>query len=461
MRKGRRGGARWPRTRWILATLAALALAGCGEVDVEQVRVCARLIPALEAPGAEIEVGPGTTDATAEHAVRMDYRVGRPEVEPARHWISCRFGGGGLERDRLRLTGVVTDRGELSEIRVFMLRQYWLGLYEGQAQPAGDGAGRARSWSRALLYGLQLGLGGISVGCLYGLLAIGYTLVYAIIGRINLAFGEIAMVGAYTTFIAVTALALVGTSTLPLALVLVLLVVAAVGAVHGLVTERVVFRPLREVPSQAPLIATLGLAIFLQEALRLLQGADERWVQPVFSAAHDLGAAAGFTVTVSTSQILIVGLTVALYGGLWLLIGRTGFGRSVRAAADDSAMAGLCGVDVGRTIALVCSLGAAYAAIAGLVVLLRYGGASFSDGFLLGFKALTAAIVGGIGSVPGAMAGGLLIGVVEALWAGYLSSAYKDVAIFGLLAMVLIWRPHGLLGQPVPLANDRFLRRPS
>lgn len=454
----RRGGSRGVRARrWTTGALAALALAGCGEADVEQLRVCARLIPALEAPGAQIEVGQGTTDATAENAVRLGYQVGGHDVEPAARWISCRFGGRGFERDRLRLIGVVTDQGALSEIRVFMLRQYWLGVYEGQAQPD-DGAERGRSWWRALLYFLQLALGGISVGCLYGLLAIGYTMVYGIIGRINLAFGEIAMVGAYTTFIAVTALALVGTSMLPLALLLVLLLVAAVGAVHGLVTERLVFRPLREVPSQAPLIATLGLAIFLQEALRLLQGADDRWVQPVFSAAHDLGAAAGFTLTVSTSQILIVGLTMALYGGLWLLISRTGFGRSVRACADDIAIADLCGVAVGRTVALVFSLGAAYAAIAGLVVLLRYGGASFSDGFLLGFKALTAAIVGGIGSIPGAMAGGLLIGLVETLWAGYLSSAYKDVAIFGLLAVMLIWRPHGLLGQPVALANDRFVR---
>ena len=161
--------------------------------------------------------------------------------------------------------------GVLSEIRVFMLRRYWLDLYEAQAIRDGEDA-EERSWSRGLLYFLQLGVNGITVGCLYGLLAIGYTLVYGIVGRINLAFGEIAMVGAYTTFIAITALALLGLGPLPLALLAVLAVVAAVGAMYGFATERVVFRPLREVPSQAPLIATLGLAMFLQEALRLLQG---------------------------------------------------------------------------------------------------------------------------------------------------------------------------------------------
>jgi branched-chain amino acid transport system permease protein len=438
---------------------AALALAACTDVDFEQLRICERLIPAIEAPGAAIEVAQGTTDPGIENAVRLEYRLGS-DAEAA-HWISCQFGGRGFERDRLRLIGVVTDReGALSEIRVFLLRRYWLDLYEAQASTGVGPAEHAPSWSRELLYFLQLALNGISVGCFYGLLAIGYTLVYAIIGRINLAFGEIAMVGAYTTFIAVTALALGGVGALPLALLVVLLVIAAVGAVHGLVTERLVFRPLREVPSQAPLIATLGLAIFLQEALRLLQGAQDRWVQPIFSTAHQLGGATGFTLAVSTSQLIIVGLAVVLYAGLWLLMGRTSFGRAARACADDVAMAGLCGVNVERTTALIFCLGAAYAAVAGMVVLLRYGGATFHDGFILGFKALSAAIIGGIGSVPGAMLGGLLIGALEALWAGYLASAYKDVAIFGLLAAVLIWRPQGLFGEPVRLANDAFRQRP-
>jgi branched-chain amino acid transport system permease protein len=456
---GRRSGRR------TIFVICLLALSACAELDVEQARLCERLIPALEEAATDLTVTGREVDPAVANAVLVRYRALEPHAaaeapRSAERWLSCRFGGSGFERDRLRLTGVVTDRdGELSEVRTFLLRRYWLGLYEGQAQ---DGAGEDRRgpWHDAL-YALQLLVNAVTVGCLYGLLAIGYTLVYAIIGRINLAFGEIAMVGAYTTFIGVTALALIGGSTLPLALLAVLVLVAAVGAVHGFATERLVFRPLRDKPSQAPLIATIGLAIFLQEYLRLLQGSEDRWIQPVFSDAHALAASGGFAVTVSTSQLLIPAVAGALYGGLWLLMTRSRFGRQARACADDGEMAAFCGVDVGRVVALTFSLGAACAAIAGFVILLRYGGVRFYDGYFIGFKALTAAILGGIGSLPGAMLGGLLIGTLETFWAGYFSVGYKDVAVFGLLAAILIWRPHGLLGQPVRLANDAFLRRPS
>jgi branched-chain amino acid transport system permease protein len=458
-----RAARRYPRDFGALAALAlAWSLAGCAEADVEQLKVCERLIPAVEAEGAGIEIVRGTTDPAAANAVRVEYRLIEANGTAKDSWISCRFGGSGFARDRLRVTAVVTAReGALSEITVFMLRRYWLDLYEAQEPNQDRAAESGGAWPRDLLYFTQLVLNGLTLGCLYGLLAIGYTLVYGILDRINLAFGAIAIIGAYTTFIAVTALALLGLGPLPLALLLVMALVAGVGAMYGFATERLVFRPLREVPSQAPLIATLGLAIFLQEAIRLLQGANDRWVQPVFSGAHQLSAAPGFALTINTSQLIVIALSAALYAALWLVMARTRFGRAVRACADDVAMAALCGVNVERTVAVTFALGSAYAAIAGFVVLLRYGGASFHEGFLLGFKALTAAIVGGIGSVPGAMLGGVLIGALEIFWAGYLSLAYRDVVTFAVLAAVLIWRPQGLLGQPVRLANDAFRPRVS
>ncbi|MCC2663544.1 MAG: Cell division protein FtsH, partial [Geminicoccaceae bacterium] len=238
-----------------------LALGACSALDAEQARLCERVIPGIEDAAAGIAIEGREVDRAAANAVLIRYRIlepqGASEPEPsASRWLSCRFGGRGFEQGRLRLVGVVTDReGALSDIQVFFLRRYWLGLYEGQAQ--GAGAAQPAPWQSAL-YALQLGANALTLGCLYGLLAIGYTLVYAIVGRINLAFGEIAMVGAYSTFIGVTALALLGGGMLPLALLAVLALVTVVGAVHGLVTERLVFRPLRALPSQAPLIATIG-----------------------------------------------------------------------------------------------------------------------------------------------------------------------------------------------------------
>ncbi len=428
-----------------------LALAGCGGLDREQVDVCARLIPALDQRTITIE-----RQSAAGGTVALHYRATDASGRDSAHWITCRFAGRGLQQDRLRITAVRTDRqGELSPVALFMLREYWLGRYAAQARSGADDASGTASGS-GLLYLLQLMAHAVALGCIYGLLAIGYTLVYAIIGRINLAFGEIAMVGAYASFLGVAVLALLDVTALPLALFLVLLAAAACAAVHGLVTERAVFRPLRHARSQAPLIATIGLAILLQEYLRLTQGAGERWIQPVLSQAHPLAGGDGFTVALSTVQILILLLVPCLYGALWLLLQRSRFGRALRACAEDVDMAALCVVADDRTIAMTFVLGSAYAGIAGFVILLRYGGVGFYDGFLLGFKALTAAIIGGIGSVPGAMLGGLLLAVWESLWAGYLSIAYKDVAVFGLLAVTLIWRPAGLLGHADALPPRRW-----
>jgi branched-chain amino acid transport system permease protein len=436
-----------------LLALLVLPLAACRGPDLEQIDACARLIPALDDRPVEIDGQIAAADEVTVH-----YHAPGPAGASGAHWITCRFAGHGLQRDRLRITGVTTDQGELSAIQLYLLREFWLGRYQAQDRaevtesPPDEAQASAR---RQLLYLTQLGVHAVTLGCIYGLLAIGYTLVYGIIGQINLAFGGIAMVGAYAAFLAVAVIALIDLTALPLSLTLVLMFAAAVGAVHGLATERVLFRPLRHARSQAPLIATIGLAILLQEYLRLTQGAGDRWIQPVLSAAHELAAGDGFVVALSTAQILILLVVPCLYGGLWLLMQGSRFGRAARACADDLDMAGLCGVDVDRTIGLTFVLGSAYAAIAGFVILVRYGGVSFFDGYALGFKALTAAIIGGIGSIPGAMLGGLVLGFWETLWAGYLTIAYKDVAVFGLLAVTLIWRPGGLLGHTEALPPPR------
>jgi branched-chain amino acid transport system permease protein len=431
-----------------LLLLAALALGACERLDIEQVRDCERVIPALEDPGTRIEVLRGERHPAAKNAVVVHYRTLAGPEGPRTHWVSCRFGGAGLEAERRSLMAVTTDReGALSEIQLQILRRFWLGSLEAQAGAQAAPAPPRETALRALLYLLQTAINALVLCCVYGLLAVAYTLVYAIIGRINLAFGELSMIAAFTAWLAIVLFAAGGGFALPLALLIALILAVAATAVHGWAIQRVVFRRLRGSGSQAALIATIGLAIFLQESVRLTRGAGDRWLHPVFSESYPIAEAAGFPVAINAAQIIVVVLVAGLYAAHWSLGERGRFGLAWRACAQDGGMAALCGINVDRTAGLTFALGGAYAAVAGFVVALYYGGVSFHMGTLFGFKALTAAVVGGIGSVPGAMLGGILIALLETFWSAYLTIAYKDLAVFALLAIVLALRPEGLLDK--------------
>jgi branched-chain amino acid transport system permease protein len=297
-------------------------------------------------------------------------------------------------------------------------------------------------------YFLQQLINGLTLGMIYGLIAIGYTMVYGIVGMINFAHGEIFMIGAFIAFITFLALGLVGIGWVPLALLIVLVATMLLTSVYGWTLERVAYRPLRRSPRLAALITAIGMSIFLQNYVQLLQGARVKPLQPVVTGGVRFLEGGNFTVTFSYLQMLIILLTIGLMLGFTLLINRTALGRAQRACQQDLGMAALVGIDVDRTISLTFVLGAALASVAGLMFLLNYGVIDFYIGFLAGIKAFTAAVLGGIGSVPGAMLGGLLIGLIEAFWSAYFSVEYKDVATFAILILVLIFRPTGLLGRP-------------
>jgi branched-chain amino acid transport system permease protein len=237
-------------------------------------------------------------------------------------------------------------------------------------------------------------------------------------------------------------------SYVPLALFLVLLSAMAFTAAYGWAIERVAYRPLRGSFRLAPLISAIGMSILLQNYVQLTQGARVKTLPPLVAGGFTLMRSGGFDVQISYLQIFIVLLTVALMAGFTLMIGRTPLGRAQRACEQDMTMAALLGIDVDRTISLTFVMGAALAAVAGMMFTLRYGVIDFFIGFVAGIKAFTAAVLGGIGSLPGAMLGGLLIGVIEAMWSAYFSVEYKDVSVFVILVLVLIFRPTGLLGQP-------------
>ncbi len=299
-----------------------------------------------------------------------------------------------------------------------------------------------------MAYFIQQLINGMTLGSIYGLIAIGYTMVYGIIGMINFAHGEIYMIGAFIAIVTFLALGLVGITFVPLVLVITLVVSMLFTAVYGWTLERIAYRPLRGAPRLAPLISAIGMSIFLQNYVQILQGARVKPMQPMFKGGIDIMQSGDFVVTLSYLQILIMLLTVVLMTVFSLLIGRTQLGRAQRACEQDRAMAALVGVNVNKTIALTFVVGASLAAVAGVLVTLYWGVIDFFIGFLAGLKAFTAAVLGGIGSLPGAMLGGLLIGLIEAFWSGYFSVEYKDVASFAILILVLIFMPYGLLGTP-------------
>ncbi len=297
-------------------------------------------------------------------------------------------------------------------------------------------------------YFLQQLINGLTLGAIYGLIAIGYTMVYGIIGMINFAHGEIYMIGAFIALITFLIVGPSGGAMLVLALVVVLIVTMLLTAVYGWTLERLAYRPLRGSPRLAALISAIGMSIALQNYVQLTQGARVKALQPVITGGFKVTEGGEFDVILSTMQVIIVVTTVVLMIAFSLLISRTALGRAQRACEQDRTMAALVGVDVDRTISLTFVMGAGLAAVAGVMVTLYYGVIDFYIGFLAGIKAFTAAVLGGIGSIPGAMLGGLLIGLIEAFWSGYFTIEYKDVAAFSILVLVLIFRPTGLLGRP-------------
>ncbi|MFQ6022484.1 MAG: branched-chain amino acid ABC transporter permease LivH [Acidiferrobacterales bacterium] len=297
-------------------------------------------------------------------------------------------------------------------------------------------------------YFLQQLINGLTLGMIYGLIAIGYTLVYGIIGMINFAHGEIFMIGAFISIITFLILGLIGMGWVPLALVVVLITTMLLTSVYGWALERVAYRPLRRSPRLAALITAIGMSIFLQNYVQLLQGARVKPLQPVISGGIRLLTESDFVVSFSYLQMFIMILTLGLMVVFTLMINRTALGRAQRACQQDLGMAALVGIDVDRTISLTFVMGASLASVAGLMFLINYGVIDFFIGFLAGIKAFTAAVLGGIGSLPGAMLGGLLIGLIEAFWSAYFTVEYKDVAAYSVLVLVLILRPTGLLGKP-------------
>ena len=298
-------------------------------------------------------------------------------------------------------------------------------------------------------YFVQQLINGITLGSIYGLIAIGYTMVFGIIGMVNFAHGDVFMVSAFVALVAFLILtAWLGISSIALALFIVLIVAMVFTSLINWAIERVAYRPLRGSFRLAPLISAIGMSIFLSNFVQVTQGPRNKSIPPMVQGEFVLFNQNNFPVTLSYKQLIIWGVTAVLLLAFWYLVSKTRLGRAQRACEQDQKMAALVGVDVDRTISTTFVIAAALAAVAGTMYLMYYGVVSFSDGFVPGVKAFTAAVLGGIGSLPGAVVGGLLIGLIETFWSAYFSIDYKDVAAFSVLAITLIFLPQGLFGRP-------------
>jgi len=292
---------------------------------------------------------------------------------------------------------------------------------------------------------LQQLINGLTLGSVYALIALGYTMVYGILELINFAHGEIYMLGAYLGIIFLGVFTAIGLTSrsLPLALILTFLLSILFCSSYGFTIEKIAYKPLRNSPRLSPLISAIGISIFLQNYVMLTQGATDKVFPNLFGTS-------GFqfmSVRMTYLQFFIILTSVMLMVALRIFIRKTRMGKAMRAVAQDKVMASLVGINIDTVISITFIIGSGLAAVAGLMVAMYYGLVNYSIGYIAGIKAFTAAVLGGIGSIRGAMFGGILLGIVESLGSSYISSEYKDAYAFIILIIILLLKPGGLFGK--------------
>jgi branched-chain amino acid transport system permease protein len=440
----RRAG--WWRAALLLPGLGA---SGCGGlIDADEARLCRLALPAIHPDASAISIV-SSERAAPPYSVSIAYRA--TEAGATReHRVFCGFVAGSPGSASISLDRFATETGPYSPMKVHILNRYWLQRPElsGLADP---GAGTTLPPIRlpvAPAYLVQAFANALPSTAMTMMIGVAYALIYGLVGRINLAFGALAMVGGYGAVAGATLATGLGLGGTTAGLSFAAAGSLILAALWGYATERTVFAPLVDTSGQSVLVATLALSIVMQEFFRLAEGAEERWIAPILSLPIPIAGSADFIASVTVMQVIVAILagTAALF--VVGVMRWSEFGRKWKAVADDRLMASLMGISSAAILAEAFVLASLLAGVGGFVMVAYYGGASFASGTLIGLKGLVAAIVGGIGSVEGALLGGLAVGVFEAFWSAYLPIEHKDLAVLLLLVVVFVLKPGGLLGFP-------------
>ncbi len=435
--------------RMFLLFTVVVLLAGCAAIsDAEQESLCRRTIPALFGSDPIAKVTGNRTDRAGE--VFVHFRIGDAETE---HFVFCRFAGSGLSPRKRELVSMGVDGATLGFSATYYVKERWLST---QDAVAAEPPGARIADDRVMLLGptaahtLQQALSALPKMGIYALLAASYALLYGLIGRINLAFGAFAALGGISAVLSITILDFLRVPSLPYGLVLGLLSGISLSALFGVVIARIVIVPMATRRGQHLLVASAGLMMALEEFLRLTQGANTRWLPPIFNTPVTVARGGGFDVTLTPMAMAIAMISAGAAILLLVFLRYSRFGMDWRAASDEPVAAALFGIDTTRVLGVTFAIAAALAGFAGTLVAIHYGGIGFAGGTALGLTALVAAILGGIGSVPGALAGGCIIGAVEAIWSATMPIIYKDVVVFALLALMLVFKPSGIFSGREP-----------
>lgn len=433
----------------LLALLALSMLASCSSApDVGLARDCRLFIPILNPTDAQIDVARTEAWGADGRGISIRYTVRTQGAAPRQRLIACRFDDSG-EGERRQPIAIATEAGPVGDIRMYFLRRYWLTARTLTSDPAPlADVEDLLQLPAPVAATLQQVLSGLPAIAIYALLAASYALIYGLIGRINLAFGELAMLGGYGAVLgfSLTAAGASTTGAVALGVAIAALAGLATAAVYSAAAALWVFRPLMGASLNHLLVATLGLALAMEEFVRLAQGNGMHWLPPFFNQPMALARAGTFIVTVTAIGIAVIVAAAAAVLATLYVMKASRFGRAWRAFADDPLAAAMFGVSPAGILTATFLLAGVLSGLGGVVMALFYGGVGYSGGLALGLKALFAAIIGGIGSVPGAIFGGLVLGALEAAWSLAFRIEYRDAFLFCLLAIVIVLRPNGLFG---------------